>query len=165
MSKSITHAERSAHHRHRSSVQPIVSPHPHPHPPLSSTTRPFHPNTSQQPKIYIKPTGPDLVNAKVPSCTDVPLGWNNKHDRFIAYLATHAPLDKNGKVPVDEEFRERYKAHDIARLVMETFPGLGSHRLKASVIETRLMLLDQADNDYFRLPYGVYTSWEWGRGI
>ncbi len=39
-------------------------------------------------------------------------------------------------------------------------------QIKPSVIEKRLILLDQAgDNDYFKIPYGAYTYEEWGRGI
>jgi hypothetical protein len=33
------------------------------------------------------------------------------------------------------------------------------------MIEKRLALLDQAENDYFKIPYGAYTFEEWGRGI
>jgi hypothetical protein len=33
------------------------------------------------------------------------------------------------------------------------------------MIEKRLALLDQAENDYFKIPYGAYAFEEWGRGI
>jgi hypothetical protein len=74
---------------------------------------------------YVRPTGPELVSSKVPSCIGLPPSWNYIHDRFIAYLATHAPLDKNGKVPRHEERRERWETEDIVRLVEERFPRLG----------------------------------------
>jgi len=33
------------------------------------------------------------------------------------------------------------------------------------MIDSRLALLDQADNDYFKIPYGAYAREEWGRDI
>jgi hypothetical protein len=33
------------------------------------------------------------------------------------------------------------------------------------MVEKRLALLDQAENEYFKTPYGAYTYEEWGRGI
>jgi len=33
------------------------------------------------------------------------------------------------------------------------------------MIETRLALLDEGDNDYFKIPYGAYGYEEWGHGI
>lgn len=39
-------------------------------------------------------------------------------------------------------------------------------QIKPSVIEKRLILLDEAgDNDYFKISYGAYAYEEWGRGI
>jgi len=39
-------------------------------------------------------------------------------------------------------------------------------RIKTSVIEQRLLLLDlQGDNDYFDMRYGAYKDEEWGKGI
>jgi len=73
---------------------------------------------------YTRPTGPELVSSQHPSCSGLPPTWNHIHDRFIAYLATHAPLDKNGKVPRYEQNKERWKSEDIARMVMERFEGL-----------------------------------------
>ncbi|KAF8864290.1 hypothetical protein BDZ45DRAFT_685089 [Acephala macrosclerotiorum] len=114
---------------------------------------------------YIRPTGPELVSSKHPSCIGLPQAWTCIHDRFIAYLATHAPLDKNGKIPRHEEKKERWRTEDIAREAVERFPKLGGH-IKPSSIEKRLILLDQAgDNDYFKKSYGAYTYEEWGRGI
>lgn len=75
---------------------------------------------------YTRPTGPDIVAPHLPSCTGLPQDWSAVHDRFIAYLATHAPLTKDGKVPAREELRERWRTADIARLLRERFPGLAS---------------------------------------
>lgn len=38
-------------------------------------------------------------------------------------------------------------------------------QIKVSMIEKRLALLDQAENDYFKISYGAYVYEEWGRGI
>jgi hypothetical protein len=76
---------------------------------------------------YTRPIGPELVCPRHPSCSGLPEDWTHIHDRFIAYLATHAPLDKNGKIPRYEERRERWTTEDIARLVMERFPSLGCY--------------------------------------
>ena len=46
------------------------------------------------------------------------------HDRFIAYLATHAPLTKEGLVPPAEELRERWRTAEIVRLLGERFAEL-----------------------------------------
>ncbi|TVY20429.1 hypothetical protein LARI1_G001009 [Lachnellula arida] len=87
-------------------------------------------------------------------------------DRFIAYLATHAPLDKNGRAPRHEERRERWKTNDIVRMIGERFPKLSGYKIKTNAIEMRLALLDQAgDNDYFKMGYKTYEREEWGRGI
>jgi len=75
-------------------------------------------------------------------------------------------LTENGKIPTREELRERWKTADIARMVQERFPRFGGERIKPSVVEKRLELLDEAgDNDYFKMRYGAYKSEEWGRGI
>ncbi|KUJ08462.1 uncharacterized protein LY89DRAFT_330822 [Mollisia scopiformis] len=114
---------------------------------------------------YTRPTGPELVSSKHPSCLGLPLAWTSIHDQFIAYMATHAPLDKNGNIPRHEEKKERWKTADIAQELVVRFPRLGGH-IKPSVIEKRLILLDQAgDNDYFKMPYSAYAYEEWGRGI
>ncbi|KAH7370616.1 hypothetical protein BKA65DRAFT_545324 [Rhexocercosporidium sp. MPI-PUGE-AT-0058] len=114
---------------------------------------------------YIRPEGPELVSIKQPSCTGLPPTWTSIHDRFIAYLATHAPLDKSGKVQRKEESRERWRNEDIARLVVERFGELDGC-IKVCMIENRLLLLDEAgDNDYFKMPYGAYKYERWGRGV
>lgn len=70
---------------------------------------------------YVRPIGPELVSPKHPSCLGLPLTWESVHDRFIAYLATHAPLDEHGKVQMEEEAKERWNMEDIAQLVRERF--------------------------------------------
>ncbi|KAH6717852.1 hypothetical protein BKA61DRAFT_293115 [Leptodontidium sp. MPI-SDFR-AT-0119] len=121
-------------------------------------------NTTNQ-STYIRPVGPELVSNKQPSCTGLPPTWTSTHDKFIAYLATHAPLDKSGKVQRKEESRERWRNEDIARLVMERFKELDGC-IKVCMIENRLLLLDEAgDNDYFKMPYGAYKYERWGRGV
>ncbi|CZR53967.1 uncharacterized protein PAC_03850 [Phialocephala subalpina] len=116
---------------------------------------------------YTRPVGPELVSSKHPSCIGLPPTWDEDHDRFIAYCATHAPLDKGGRVPRGEERRERWATGDIVRELGVRFPRLGEGgKIKPSMIEKRLTLLDQAgDNDYFKRSYGAYTYEEWGRGI
>ncbi|KAI6715572.1 hypothetical protein JHW43_001925 [Diplocarpon mali] len=114
---------------------------------------------------YIRPVGPELVSIRQPSCTGLPAGWAATHDRFIAYLATHAPLDNNGEIQGKEESRERWGSEDIAILVMDRFGELDGP-IKTSMIENRLALLDQAgDNDYFKMPYGAYKYERWGSGV
>ncbi|KAL2066458.1 hypothetical protein VTL71DRAFT_2529 [Oculimacula yallundae] len=114
---------------------------------------------------YARPVGPELVCIKQPSCTGLPPTWTSIHDRFIAYLATHAPLDRNGRVQRREESRERWRGEDIARLVMERFRELDG-LIKVCMVENRLALLDEAgDNDYFKMPYGAYKYEKWGRGV
>jgi hypothetical protein len=41
-----------------------------------------------------------MVCARLPSCSGLPDAWTPIHDRFIAYLATHCPLTKDGKVRI-----------------------------------------------------------------
>lgn len=60
----------------------------------------------------------------IPSCSSLPQHWTPIHDRFIAYLATHAPLTAQGKIPAREDLKERWAVGDIARLVEERFPRL-----------------------------------------
>ncbi|KAH7413185.1 hypothetical protein BKA64DRAFT_740907 [Cadophora sp. MPI-SDFR-AT-0126] len=84
----------------------------------------FEPSTTKHQSTYTRPVGPELVSIKQPSCTGLPPQWSAVHDRFIAYLATHAPLDKTGRVQRKEESRERWRNEDIARLVMERFGEL-----------------------------------------
>lgn len=76
---------------------------------------------------YTRPSGPELVNHRQPSCVSLPEAWNEVHDRFIAYLWSHCPLDRNGQVPRSEEKRDRWTSVEIATLVMERFPNLDSH--------------------------------------
>lgn len=103
--------------------------------PLSSTPSSGPPNAdnkithqnSSNSTTYARPLGHELVCSKHPSCSKLPPSWNQIHDRFIAYLSTHAPLDRNGDIPRNEERRECWKSEDIARLVMERFPEIGRY--------------------------------------
>ncbi|KAG9243153.1 hypothetical protein BJ878DRAFT_568707 [Calycina marina] len=114
-------------------------------------------------KPYTRPTGPEIVRPHIPSSASLPQNWTSIHDRFIAYLATHAPLTENGKIPKREEF---HNTIEIVTMVRERFPRLGGQRLRSDAVEKRLILLDQAgDNDYFDIRYGAYSSYEWGQGI
>jgi hypothetical protein len=64
----------------------------------------------------------EIVRPHLPSCSSLPQHWNPIHDRFIAYLATHAPLTPQGHVPRSEELKERWSSGDIAGMVKERFP-------------------------------------------
>ena len=70
---------------------------------------------------YQRPTGPELVSARHPSCSNLPPSWNYIHDRFIAYLATHAPLDRRQRGDCEE-----WRSEEIAVLLGERFPRLFS---------------------------------------
>ncbi|KAH6670055.1 hypothetical protein B0J14DRAFT_597785 [Halenospora varia] len=109
----------------------------------------------------------ETVLLNIPSCiVGLPQCWNSMHDRFIAYLATHAPLDENGMVRADEEVCERWSSEEISEMLSERFEVLRGVHIKTSVIEMRLDLLDQAgDNDYFKMPYGAFAKQHWGKGI
>jgi hypothetical protein len=73
---------------------------------------------------YTRPTGPEIVAPHLPSCSPLPHDWSAVHDRFIAYLATHAPLTKDGLIPPAEELRERWRTVEIVRLLGERFAEL-----------------------------------------
>ncbi|KAF4629635.1 hypothetical protein G7Y89_g8513 [Cudoniella acicularis] len=110
-------------------------------------------------------TGSEIVLQKVPSCLMLPPQWGIIHDKFIAYLATHAPLDKKGRVPRHEETQERWKSEDIVGLLKERFDCLRNADIRPSAIEMRLALLDAGDNGYFQSPYGIFKDEKWGHGI
>lgn len=93
-------------------------------PPRTERTNTTESSTTKDQSSYTRPVGPELVSIKQPSCTGLPPQWTVVHDRFIAYLATHAPLDRTGKVQRREESRERWRNDDITRLVMERFGEL-----------------------------------------
>ena len=56
----------------------------------------------------------EAVLKQFPSCLGLPIGWTDKHDRCIAYLATHAPLTSEGRVPNNESSQERYTYAEIS---------------------------------------------------
>ncbi|KAF7884990.1 hypothetical protein EAF00_010808 [Botryotinia globosa] len=112
---------------------------------------------------HFRVPGPELVNKSVPSC-GLPLGWSDKHDRCIAYMSTHAPLVQ-GKVPRQEALQPRYTTREITSFILKRFPELCRHRIKESIIELRLELLDRSENSYFSVEYGGYSDHEWARGI
>ncbi|KAM3084271.1 hypothetical protein ACMFMF_001628 [Clarireedia jacksonii] len=112
---------------------------------------------------YYRIPGPELVNKSAPSC-GLPHAWSQKHDRFIAYLATHAPL-VDGKIPSHEMCKPRYTTENISSMLLARFPELSRGRIKVDVIERRLLLLDYCENDFFRVEYGAYGDFEWGYGI
>ncbi|KAL3418670.1 hypothetical protein PVAG01_10386 [Phlyctema vagabunda] len=120
----------------------------------------------------------ETVDLRIPSSSGLPVGWSTKNDRFIAYLATHAPL-VNGKIPHDEISCERYSLEHIAKLCRERFPKFKHYvslaeavgyrivfgRISVASIENRLAILDLGENNYFKAPYGCYRHEPWGEGI
>ncbi|KAH8820508.1 hypothetical protein F5884DRAFT_52352 [Xylogone sp. PMI_703] len=107
----------------------------------------------------------DDLDFRLLRSTGLPPGWIDIHDRFIAYLATHAPLDRYGNIPDAGDYVEHFTSAEIAQMVRERFPQLDPLRIRTQFIESRLHILDRADNDYFRQPYGAYKSRSWGYGI
>ncbi|KAF7874735.1 uncharacterized protein EAF02_008712 [Botrytis sinoallii] len=97
---------------------------------------------------HFRVPGPELVNKSVPSC-GLPLGWSDKHDRCIA----------------QEALQPRYTTREITSFILKRFPELCRHRIKESIIELRLELLDRSENSYFSVEYGGYSDHEWARGI
>ena len=132
-SDEVHHTSKTNHQRRGIKNNILVHPLSHilpfqSHPACPNTPSPQSSTASApEPRHYARPSGSELVSSKQPSCSGLPETWTYIHDRFIAYLATHAPLEKNGKIPRHEERRERWRTEDIARLVMERFPELGCH--------------------------------------
>lgn len=60
---------------------------------------------------------------RIPSVCNLPDGWDTVHDRFICYLATHTPLEK-GKIPFNEDYKDRYTNAQISTMLFKRFPGL-----------------------------------------
>lgn len=93
-----------------------------------TTTEIFSPPISfsrNQPSHYSRSShDSELVSIRQPSCVGLPPVWNAVHDRFIAYLATHAPLDRFGRVPRGEEGRERWRVANIVELLGGRFVEL-----------------------------------------
>lgn len=51
----------------------------------------------------------------------LPKGWKESHDRFIAYLDTHAQLNNEGSVPFRESKKPRYTVEQMVSLLKERF--------------------------------------------
>ncbi|KAG9231015.1 hypothetical protein BJ875DRAFT_430572 [Amylocarpus encephaloides] len=113
---------------------------------------------------YVRVHSSEHVSLRQPSCVGLPPTWNSTHDRFIAYLATHAPLDMYGGVPEFEEKRE-WSAAEMSRMVIVRFTSLEGFLIKSTAIDKRLQLLDESGNDYFQIEYGAYRFEEWGHDI
>jgi hypothetical protein len=56
-----------------------------------------------------------------PSNCGLPKGWKASHDRFIAYLDTHAQLNSEGGVPFRESKKPRYTVEQMVSLLKERF--------------------------------------------
>ncbi|KAI9742427.1 MAG: hypothetical protein M1818_003961 [Claussenomyces sp. TS43310] len=108
-------------------------------------------------------TDSEAPAATIPSCSGLPMGWDKVHDRFIAYLATHAPLDRRGSP--ENQAPEFHSNHQIAIMVRLKFPGFRCFKIAEWAIEKRLDILELLDNDYFSRPYHAYEEEEWGYDI
>ena len=75
----------------------------------TSTHRPNLPRIDTEP--YVKHS----------SNSGLPKGWKATHDRFIAYLDTHAPLAKDGTIAFREWKRPRYTVEQMICLLKERF--------------------------------------------
>jgi hypothetical protein len=68
------------------------------------------------------------------SNSGLPKGWKATHDRFIAYLDTHAPLGWDGGIAFREYKKPRYTADQMVSLLKERFVrfrNIVSHPLPA----------------------------------
>ena len=61
---------------------------------------------------------PSIKNS---SNSGLPKGWKTIHDRFIAYLDTHAPLTRDGAIAFREWKAPRYTIDKMACLLKERF--------------------------------------------
>ena len=123
----------------------------------------------------------------------LPRGWSSTHDRFIAYLDTHAPLNADGAVPAREWEHRRYSIEEMICMLHKTFPNfndivslsflirlpfsrsgkvlimskpkLPPQAIPGWTIEKRLVILEAKENNYFNMPYGCYKFEEWGQAI
>lgn len=74
----------------------------------------------QNPRTALRVIDNETAGANLPSCSGLPLGWTKEHDRFIAYLSTHAPLDRRGRP--ERMLGEFHTPQQIAVLLRERFP-------------------------------------------
>ncbi|EPE36303.1 hypothetical protein GLAREA_05641 [Glarea lozoyensis ATCC 20868] len=159
-------SSRRTSHTPKPEAQATTS-HPKPSPSSQFMPTPSPPPTKPKKRPHaLRPTHDlELPSHTHPSCISLPPTWNTVHDRFIAYLSTHAPLDHQGKVPANEASRERWSVEDITKIVGERFE-LGGIPLRAAAVELRLRLLDESgDNDFFQKRYGAYRGEKWGWGV
>lgn len=87
------------------------------------------PDTELSTKVQVFRQEGDAPNSKVPSCVGLPAGWDNVHDRCIAYLSTHAPLTSSGKIPPNEIAVERYTTEEISEFLVTRFPIFHRHKV------------------------------------
>lgn len=77
-------------------------------------------NKKVNPRTAARRIDTEVPSIKVPSCSGLPPGWENTHDQFIAYLSTHSPLTRDGKVPDDNHATE-YTYRQISLMIQLKF--------------------------------------------
>lgn len=82
---------------------------------------------SVRPYTYVRPIDRETAKQRIPSCSNLPHVWTPIHDRFIAYLATHARLTEEGEIPDREETQPRWAAADIRQMLWVQFPALRNY--------------------------------------
>ena len=82
---------------------------------------------SMHPYTYVRPIDRETANQRVPSCSNLPHVWTPIHDRFIAYLATHARLTEEGEIPDREETQPRWATASIRQMLWVRFPALRNY--------------------------------------
>jgi hypothetical protein len=76
------------------------------------------PTSSHRPNLPQKDTEPCIKHS---SNSGLPKGWKANHDRFIAYLDTHAPLARDGTIAFREWKKPRYTVEQMICLLKERF--------------------------------------------
>jgi len=93
----------------------------------------LEPSNPQQTPHFARPVGTELVCKKHP-LAPASSNWNYITDRFITYLATHAPLDRSGNVPRQRRIGSVGRARKLLRLVMGEFPEIGRYYVSPFLI-------------------------------